>query len=83
MANTRGYETYYSNLSNYVKSNGMSITVGNPGLNTLPSYVGTVDNMVIYENTGMPSITAFSGWNAGYPKSDWLIIVLWVSLAKA
>ena len=48
MANTAGFETYYSNLSAYAKSLGMTITAGNPGTDTLSSYVGTVDILCIY-----------------------------------
>ncbi|HKU33443.1 MAG TPA: spherulation-specific family 4 protein, partial [Candidatus Nitrosotalea sp.] len=44
MNNVPGGESYYSNLSSYVKSLGMTMTVGNPGTTTLTSYVGTVDN---------------------------------------
>ena len=31
------------------------MTMGNPGADSVPSYVGTVDLMFIYENAGFPS----------------------------
>ena len=42
---------------------------GNPGTDTLKSYVGTVDTMVIYESAGYPSLSRFGGWHAQFPKS--------------
>ena len=35
---------------------GMTFTMGNPGADTRSSFMGTVDNMIIYENQGLPSI---------------------------
>jgi len=80
MANTPGFETFYSNLSSYTKSHGMTLTVGNPGTDTLPSYVGTVDNMCIYENPGLPSISVLGGWHTNYQKSNWSMIAFGVGL---
>lgn len=74
MAHIPGFETYYANLTKYVKTLGMTITVGNPGVDTIPSYVGTVDNIVIYENSGLPSADLFGGWHSNYAKSNFSII---------
>jgi len=49
--------TYYQNLTSYAKSLGMTYTVGNPGIGTLSNYVGTVDNIVIWESNAMPPIS--------------------------
>ncbi|MFI5419777.1 MAG: spherulation-specific family 4 protein [Nitrososphaerales archaeon] len=72
MASVSGYESYYSGLSSYAKSLGMTLTVGNPGTGVPSSYIGTVDNMVIYENSGLPT-SAYLG-NLGYQKNDFSVI---------
>ena len=77
MANTSGLETYYSNLSNYVKSLGMTMTVGNPGTDTLSSYIGTVDVLDIYENPGMPSLTSLTGWHTRLSKIRLWAYCIW------
>jgi hypothetical protein len=79
MSNYAGGESYYSDLNNYVKSKGMTLTVGNPGIDTLPSYIGTVDNMMIYETDGLPSIGSLGGWHTSYDKSNFSIIPYAVS----
>ena len=80
MANTNGYQTYYSNLSNYAKSLGMSFTIGNPGTDTLPSYIGTVDNLCIYEDVGLPSLSVLEGWHTSYAKSNFCMVAIGVGL---
>ena len=71
MANAAGHEHYYSRASAYAKSLSMRLTIGNPGTDTIPSYVGTVDSMVIYESRGYPPLSRFGGWHTSYPKSTW------------
>jgi Spherulation-specific family 4 len=68
MSNTAGKESYYSTLTSYAKSRGFDFVIGNPGTATIPSYVGTVDTIVVYENTSVP--TSFSSWQASYSKSN-------------
>ncbi|WP_268541211.1 spherulation-specific family 4 protein, partial [Candidatus Nitrosotenuis cloacae] len=70
MLNTLGGENYYLNLSNYAKSSGFSFTVGNPGTDIISSYVGTMDNIIIYETGGLPSLNTLGGWHTGYDKSN-------------
>lgn len=74
MSYSGGDETYYSNLTAYSRSLGLSFVMGNPGTDTLSSYVGTVDAIVIYENSQPPSISYLGGWHTGYPKSTWGIL---------
>jgi len=57
MSNTPGFESYYSSVNDYVKSLGMTHTVGNPGTVVPASFIGTLDCLVIYENSGLPPIT--------------------------
>jgi hypothetical protein len=66
-------EGYYSAITSFDRSIGMTMTVGNPGTEVPSSYVGVVDMNVIYESPGVPSLSFIGGWHAGYPKSDWVI----------
>src|SRR5206468_2271351 len=72
MANNQGNENYYSTLNTYVKSLGMTYTMGNPGTTTLKSYVGTLDSIIIYESAGTPSLSypAFATFYPSYSKSN-------------
>nr|WP_320415872.1 spherulation-specific family 4 protein [Candidatus Nitrosotalea sp. TS] len=74
MSYVSGNEDYYKHLSNYAKSLGLSPIIGNPGTDTIPSYVGTVDNLVIYDNSGLPSTDLFGGWHTNYDKSNFSVI---------
>src|SRR3989475_7327899 len=79
MSTNATLENYYSNLTNYTKSLGMTLTVGNPGRDTIPGYIGTVDFLTIYEGSGLPSIAFLGGWHTGYPKSNFAIVAFGVS----
>src|SRR4029077_3855035 len=67
----------YSALNAYVKAQGMTYTMGNPGTSVSSTYIGTLDNMVIYESSGYPSISFIS--DPTYPKSDFSLIAFGVS----
>ncbi len=56
MSDSPGNEEYYSFLGRHVKSSHMTVTIGNPGKNMPPRYLGTMDVLNIYENLGMPDI---------------------------
>lgn len=76
MSNLPGNESYYSELSAYAKSiDGFDFTVGNPGVDTIPSYVGTVDNIVIHENNLLPSLVQLNGWHASFDKNNFSYLV--------
>lgn len=79
MANWSGEESYYSGLTSYAKSLGYTMTVGNPGTDTIPSYIGTVDNLMIYENPGIPPLSALEGWHTNYDKSNFSMIAFGVN----
>ena len=49
-----GDELIYKTVSQYAKSKGMTFTVGNPGVDTKPTFVGTTDVVMIYEGVGVP-----------------------------
>jgi Spherulation-specific family 4 len=74
MSNVAGNEGYYSTLNAYAKSLGFTYTVGNPGSDTLASYIGTMDTIVIYENQGLPSLSSLEGWHSGYAKGNFAMM---------
>ena len=79
MANIVGDENYYTVLSTYAKSLGFTYTMGNPGTSTLPSYIGTVDNIVIHESSSLPTISQLTGWYTQYSKSNFSYIAIGIS----
>ena len=75
MAQQPGMEAYYSSLTQYAKSLGMVMTVGNPGASTALSYVGTVDTIVIYETVGPPSLSYLASWEkTGFGRQNFAFI---------
>ena len=70
MSNIPGYESYYSSLSSYAASLGLTWNVGNPGAQVPASYVGTMNTIIIYENAGLPSLSTLSSSTDGYPASN-------------
>src|SRR5215510_1813668 len=69
MSNTAGKEQYYKDLTAYVKSKAMTITIGNPGTSTRESFVGSVDTILIYESGGYLPATDIKArcYNGKYP----------------
>jgi hypothetical protein len=74
MSNTAGMESYYTAISQYAKTQGYGTTIGNPGADTLPSYIGTVDTIIIYEDSGLPSVSSLAGWHAQHAKNNFAVI---------
>jgi len=75
-------QSYYSTLTAYAKSLGMTYTMGNPGINTDPSYIGTVDSMSIYEGSGMPT-TSYLQSSSPSPKTNWAFVAYGVPTLDA
>jgi hypothetical protein len=73
-ANVAGHEDYYKQLDSYAKSRGFDFTIGNPGADTAPTYVGTVDVMLIYESPGLPALSFLAGWHARFDRHNFGII---------
>jgi len=78
MSNVPGNEAYYSNISQYAKSLGYTYTVGNPGSACPSSFFGTVDNLVIYEDAGLPPISYLQSYSAS-PKGYFSVVAYSVS----
>jgi hypothetical protein len=74
MANKAGTESYYSGLTSYAKGQGFDFTIGNPGQDTSSGYVGTVDVILIYENSGVPAAASMGGWHSSYPRTNFGVI---------
>ena len=74
MSNVQGNENYYANLTTYAKSLGITFTVGNSGVDTRPSYIGTVDNIVLYDNISLPTIQSLGGWHTNFTKDNFSIL---------
>lgn len=74
MTNNAGHESYYKGLDSYAKSHGLDFTVGNPGADSSPTYVGTVDLILIYESAGLPSLSFLGGWHASHDRHNFGII---------
>src|SRR2546425_3097109 len=79
MSNVQGNENYYSTLNTYVKSLGMTMTMGNPGTSMPNSYIGTLDSLCIFEQSGLPTLSYLSSYS-GHPKLNFAYIGLSVSL---
>ena len=73
-SNLTGDEVFYRTVSQYAKAQGLTFTVGNPGTDTGPTYVGVVDVGLIYESKGLPSTSTLGGWHSSFPKSNFGII---------
>jgi len=73
-SNTVGGEDYYRRVDAYARSKNLTFTVGNPGADTAPSYVGTVDVILIYESSGLPVNKANADWHASYDRHNFGII---------
>lgn len=74
MSNLRGKLKYYNNLDNFTKDRGLALTVGNAGTDTRLIYIGSVDNIVIYENSGTPTLSFLGGWHDNHDKSNFSFV---------
>src|SRR5437899_6648761 len=78
MAYQPGKEGYYGDLAAYARSLGLTMVMGNPGVDPSWSYAGTVDTIVIYENSGFAYPSTLGGWHTSYLKSNWAVLAFHV-----
>src|SRR3989454_7977751 len=78
MSSVQGNENYYSTLDTYVKSLGMTMTMGDPGTSVPNSYIGILDSLCIFEQGGLPTLSYLSSYS-GHQKSNFAYIGLSVS----
>jgi Spherulation-specific family 4 len=69
-----GGEDYYRRVTAYARSKAFTFTVGNPGSDSSPTYVGTVDMILVYENSGLPGASTLGGWHASYDRHNFGVI---------
>ncbi|HVB12635.1 MAG TPA: spherulation-specific family 4 protein [Nitrososphaerales archaeon] len=68
--------SYFSTLTNYAKSLGMTFVFGNSGADVPQNFIGTVTTIGIFENAfapsffGDPSLTGIGGWHLNQNKSN-------------
>jgi hypothetical protein len=62
MSGTAGDEGYYAALTAYAKGQGLTMTVGNPGMAVPASFIGTVDVILVYEDPGLPTLASLAPW---------------------
>lgn len=74
MSNTKEYVPYYKELVEYAESLGLNYTIGNTGTDAAPEYVGVVDNIVISEGYGVPTLSRLGGWHADHDKGNFSYI---------
>jgi trimeric autotransporter adhesin len=81
MANLPEQVAYYQELYNFVKTLGTQYTViGNPGVNTLESYVSTADILVTFEGTGAAYLNYVPlAWQANYAAKQFSHLVYGVT----
>ncbi len=79
MTNVPGHEFYYSSVTSYAHSLGLWLVVGNAGLSVPTSYMGTVDKIIVYENTGIPSLSTLNKAMAARPSSGFAVVSYGVS----
>lgn len=65
---------YYTDASTRAANHGFTFTVGNPGTDTDPAFIGTVDTILIYESAGLPPVDTLGGWHDGYDRADFGVI---------
>jgi len=67
---------YFSTLTDYAKSLGMTFVFGNSGADVPQNFIGTVTTIGIFENAfapsffGDPSLTGIGGWHLNQNKSN-------------
>jgi hypothetical protein len=65
---------HYREISTYAKLVGMKYVVGNTGTDAAPGYVGIVDNIVISEGYGEPTLSRLAGWHVPHGRDNFSYI---------
>lgn len=74
MTNTPGGVDYYMQAYQYARAQGLE-AFANPGTMTEPQYYAvTADNLMIYEDQGLPSIPLLQNSSMTYPPNDFSFI---------
>lgn len=70
MSNERDDVDYYREITAYAKAAGMERVIGNTGTDAAPDYIGVVDNIVISEGYGTPTLSRLGGWHVAHPREN-------------
>jgi hypothetical protein len=70
MSNQQEYVEFYREITEYAKTSGMNYVIGNTGTDAAPAYVGVVDNIVISEGYGTPTLSRLGGWHVEHPREN-------------
>ena len=81
MSNKPGFEGYYATLGGYVRSEGMAVSMGNPGARGPTTFIGALDFLGVYEGGKYPPSTSVT--YSGYSASNFATIVYGVPLDGA
>jgi hypothetical protein len=71
MSNQAADVAFYQAQDSYARGQGFTYTVGNPGTDTIPAYVGVVNTILVYESSGLSTLPT---WYASYPASNFVVI---------
>jgi hypothetical protein len=74
MSNVLGKQSYYSTLNSYATTVGYTFTVANPGGPVPSAFVGSVDCIIIYENSGAPTLPQLAAASMGMNKNNFAFI---------
>jgi hypothetical protein len=74
MSNRLDDVDHYREISTYARSVGMKYVVGNTGTDAAPDYVDIVDNIVISEGYGEPTLSRLAGWHVPHGRDNFSYI---------
>ncbi len=69
-----GAESYYAALKAHATGLGLTLVIGDPGTDPPPSYVGSLDAMIIYQGAGLPSLASLAGWHLNHDRRNFGIL---------
>ncbi len=74
MSNEREDVERYREITAHAKSAGMGYVIGNTGTDAAPDYIGVVDNIVISEGYGEPTLSRLAGWHVPHGRENFSYI---------
>jgi hypothetical protein len=79
MSNSASEQSYYQKLEIYTTSQGLDVTVGNPGTTVDTGLLGIFNFLCIYENPGMPKPSSIDQYFSSYGSGQFSFIAYGVS----
>ncbi|HZW85092.1 MAG TPA: spherulation-specific family 4 protein, partial [Nitrososphaerales archaeon] len=81
MSNLATDAPYYATLGSYVHSDGMTVSMGNPGTSVPTVFIGGLDILCVYESTGLPALSFIT--YPGFSPSNFAVVALDVPLSSS